>query len=384
MEMVETIKMTLQNSSEQLTELHQRILKSIPRNASGRLHLAPRTGKTKLLIELIKRDDPQNILWVTPSSKLAKYDIKQEFATWNAEAYIPKLKAITYNKLPEEQGKYDLIVLDEEQSLTSHRAKTLIDRSLTGRIISMTGTPTKSFDKESLFVSLNLCVLYTLTVEDATEDILSDYEINIVHIPLSDSYPAQVNYKGTEKVIYDYLTKRLERAQISDLKSVKMLAISRRAMIAKSVSKYRAALRLKHNLHNKRFVMFCPTINIANMLGGIYTYHSKTNDLSLREFLTRKQNHLFMVNTGGVGFTFTGIEHLIIMQVDADVNGNTTQKICRALINDGIKPVIWILQLDTTQDEVWVNQTLTRFSANKVSHIAWDELDDKLKDIKRS
>ena len=91
-----------------------------------------------------------------------------------------------------------------------------------------------------------------------------------------------------------------------------------------------------------------------------------------------------MVNTGGVGFTFTGIEHLIIMQVDADVNGNTTQKICRALINDGIKPVIWILQLDTTQDEVWVNQTLTRFSANKVSHITWDELDGKLEDIKRS
>lgn len=381
---MEITKMTHQASNERLTELHQRILNSISRNVSGRLHLAPRTGKTRLLIELIKRDDPRSILWVTPSSKLAKYDIKQEFEIWDAEVFIPKLKAITYNKLPEEQGKYDLIVLDEEQSLTSHRAKTLLNKSLTGRIISMTGTPTKSFDKESLFMSLNLRILYTLSVEDATEDILSDYEINIVHIPLSDSYPAQVNCKGTEKVAYNYLTKRLEKAQLSDPKSVKMLAISRRTMIAKSISKYRTALKLKNKLNSKRFVMFCPTIDTANILGGIQTYHSKTNDLSLREFLAKRQNHLFMVNTGGVGFTFTGIEHLIIMQVDADVNGNTTQKICRALINDGIKPVIWILQLDTTQDEVWVNQTLTRFSANKVSHITWDELDGKLKDIKRS
>lgn len=381
---MEITKMTHQASNERLTELHQRILNSISRNVSGRLHLAPRTGKTRLLIELIKRDDPRSILWVTPSSKLAKYDIKQEFEIWNAEVFIPKLKAITYNKLPEEQGKYDLIVLDEEQSLTSHRSKTLLNKSLTGRIISMTGTPTKSFDKESLFMSLNLRILYTLSVEDATEDILSDYEINIVHIPLSDSYPAQANCKGTEKVAYNYLTKRLERAQLSDPRSVKMLAISRRTMIAKSISKYRTALKLKNKLDSKRFVMFCPTIDTANILGGIQTYHSKTNDLSLREFLAKRQNHLFMVNTGGVGFTFTGIEHLIIMQVDADVNGNTTQKICRALINDGIKPVIWILQLDTTQDEVWVNQTLTRFSANKISHITWDELDGKLEDIKRS
>lgn len=381
---MEITKMTHKASNERLTELHQRILNSISRNVSGRLHLAPRTGKTRLLIELIKRDDPRSILWVTPSSKLAKYDIKQEFEIWDAEVFIPKLKAITYNKLPEEQGEYDLIVLDEEQSLTSHRAKTLLNKSLTGRIISMTGTPTKSFDKESLFMSLNLRILYTLSVEDATEDILSDYEINIVHIPLSDSYPAQVNCKGTEKVAYNYLTKQLERAQLSDPKSVKMLAISRRIMIAKSISKYRTALKLKNKFDSKRFVMFCPTIDTANILGGIQTYHSKTNDLSLREFLAKRQNHLFMVNTGGVGFTFTGIEHLIIMQVDADVNGNTTQKICRALINDGIKPVIWILQLDTTQDEVWVNQTLTRFSANKVSHITWDELDGKLEDIKRS
>ena len=43
-------------------DIEQKILKSIPNQKRVRLHLAPRFGKTKLMIQVIQRDDPQTIL----------------------------------------------------------------------------------------------------------------------------------------------------------------------------------------------------------------------------------------------------------------------------------------------------------------------------------
>ena len=62
-------------------DIEQKILKSIPKQKRVRLHLAPRFGKTKLMIQVIQRDDPQKILWVTPSRQLADNDIPAWFKT---------------------------------------------------------------------------------------------------------------------------------------------------------------------------------------------------------------------------------------------------------------------------------------------------------------
>ena len=58
-----------------------------------------------------------------------------------------------------------------------------------------------------------------------------------------------------------------------------------------------------------------------------------------------------MVNSGGVGFTFEGVESVLLMQIDSNKTGLSTQKIARSLLKQGNKTVkIFILVLDDTQD----------------------------------
>ena len=65
--------------------IQKEIVDSLDSNPRGRLILAPRTGKTKVGIDLIKREKPKSILWVTPSSKLADEDKQAEFHLWGAK-----------------------------------------------------------------------------------------------------------------------------------------------------------------------------------------------------------------------------------------------------------------------------------------------------------
>ena len=62
-----------------LTQIQKEIVDTVPCNPVGRLLLSPRTGKTPVVLSLIKRDKPKNILWVTPSAELAETIIPSEF-----------------------------------------------------------------------------------------------------------------------------------------------------------------------------------------------------------------------------------------------------------------------------------------------------------------
>jgi hypothetical protein len=79
-------------------EILQKILDAIPKRKNVRLHLAPRFGKTKLIIDLIKRDNPLSILWVTPSRKLAEEDIPGEFEKWGGEEYLGRVISISHSQ----------------------------------------------------------------------------------------------------------------------------------------------------------------------------------------------------------------------------------------------------------------------------------------------
>ena len=75
-----------------------------------------------------------------------------------------------------------------------------------------------------------------------------------------------------------------------------------------------------------------------------------------------------MVNSGSVGFTYKGIEKIIIIQADSNKNGSTIQKIARSFLNDGIIPEIDIICMKNTVDEKWVNKSLEDIDKSKVSH----------------
>jgi hypothetical protein len=75
-----------------------------------------------------------------------------------------------------------------------------------------------------------------------------------------------------------------------------------------------------------------------------------------------------LVNSGGVGFTFEGVESVLLMQMDSNKTGLSTQKIARSLLKQGNKTVkVFILVLDDTQGVSWINAGLAGFDRKRVS-----------------
>lgn len=357
-------------------KISQNILQSIPKQGGIRLHLAPRFGKTKLIIQLIERDQPQSILWVTPSKKLASEDIPEEFKKWDGEAYLDRLTVSTWSALKKIEGQYDLIVLDEEQFATHNNCQTLFLKKLSGRIVAMTGTPSSRKDKDELYQRLKLKIVYQLSIDEAVDlEIISDYEIVVMTVALSNIEDMEVGkpnkrFMTSEAAYYRYIDEKAIESYGSGNGTIPWAIAERARRIKQSPTKLELAKRVLAKKCLGRTLIFTPYIDLAETLCK-HTYHSKSeNDQALQKFQQFEIDQLAMVNTGGVGFTFEGIEYVLIMQLDSNKTGLSTQKIARSLLKQGDKKVtIYVLCLKETKDMDWVNQGLQEFSPERISVI---------------
>lgn len=360
-------------TNKEKTELQKNIVDSLEPRASGRLLLAPRIGKSKLIIDLIKRDKFTSILWVTPSSSLEE-GLPKEFELWKAKRYINKLTTSTWMSLDKVTGHYDLVVLDEEQFITEANIKSIRMGYLTyNTFITMTGTPSKHQDKLDLYKKLNLKVLYRIDINKAVDiGLLSNYSIKVIKVPLSSEKNIKAGSKQkpfltSEISNYEYLSKVIDTAR-NGSKDKMFRIFNRMRFIKNAPSKLKTAKKLISTLTGTKLI-FCGSIDQAESLSE-NTYHSKTDGKCLRDFKAGKINEIAMVNTGGVGETYKGIDNLIMVQCDSDKNGLTSQKICRTLLSQkNYTAIIWIICLEGTQDEKWVNSTLGSFDKTKIEYV---------------
>jgi len=369
-------------TNKEKSELQKEVVNSIKPGESGRLLLAPRIGKSKIIIDLIKRDKIKDkILWVTPTSKLANEDIPKEFEKWKAKRYLKQLETTTWKGLINCSGDYGIIVLDEEQFMTENNAAPLLNGTLTGKtIISMTGTESKTKTKRELYKKLGLDVLYKISINQAVDiGLLSNYEIKVVMVQMDRNKNIEVKYKDkvtkkeksfvtSEEKQYEYLTRRLEKNK------TKFGLLQRMRIIGNSQSKVGAAKYIINSLEGRRLI-FAVDRNQAEDLCD-HVYHGNSNDEDLKKFISGDITKIAMVNKGGTGYTYSAIDNLIMIQVDSDNNGLTSQKIARTLLKQGTyKAVIWILCLEETQDLVWLNSTLENFDKKKVTYINFKDLE---------
>ena len=363
-------------TDKEKSELQKNIVDGIPYMPHGRLILAPRVGKTKIAIDIIKRDKPETILWVTPSAELAEKDIPAEFRTWKAEEYLKNLTTTTWMSLHKVKGKFDIIILDEEQFLTENNAVNLLDGSLSGHILSMTGVETRHQDKQSIYTALGLKVLYRLSVNSAVEiGLLSNYQVKVIDIEMNRTDKVikggnkQNPFMTTEFANYQYLNKITQQSIFQGRKDSQFRILARRRAIINSLSKDRVTKWLWNNLKGRK-LFFCASIEQANSITD-KTYHSKTDNIQLQKFISGEIDEICMVNAGGTGFTYKSIDHLVVVQADSDKNGLTVQKICRTLLaQKDYQAQIWILNLSGTQDENWVNSALSKLNKEKIEWVS--------------
>lgn len=357
------------------TRIQKEVVDSLDYKPHGRLLLAPRVGKTKLMIDIIKRDKPESILWVTPSAELADVDIPKEFETWKAKRFIKKLTTSTYASLHKVVGYFDMVVLDEEQHLTENNAVNLLNRSIDYiHICSMTGTATKHDDKLDLYKRLDLDVLVDISINEAVDiGLLSNYSIKVLEVDMSRENTIEAGnknkrFKTSEFNQYNWLTTSVKRAMYQNANTKKFAILRRLQAIKNSDSKFKATQKLLSNLTG-RILIFSASIKQSELLCD-YTYHSKTNNEDLKKFKSGDIDRIALVNAGGTGHTYREIDHLVMVQVDSDKNGLTSQKICRTLLaQKDYQATIWIISLIGTQDEKLVESALSNFDKDKVEYI---------------
>lgn len=370
--------------NKEKSKLQADIVNSLPLKPHCRLILAPRSGKTKLMIDVIKKNKPKSILWVTPNPELFKA-IEAEFITWKAKRFLPKLTLSSWAGLSNVAGEYEMIILDEEQFITENNSINLQNGVLKyDYIVSMTGTKSRDKTKIEIYKKLNLEVFYSLTIDDASDNgILADYEINVIYTKFDpkDMIYLENKTKGTrypiqEESMYLSVTHSLKYAKG---KAKTFHALKRMHLVHNAQAKFRVAHELLSNLPGRKLV-YCSNIKQANHLTD-KTYHSKTTNEKLHQFMNNEIDLLAMVNAGGVGFTFRNVDHLVMIQTDSDNNGLTSQKITRALLaqSSDYKAKIWIVCLNGTVDAQWVQSTLKSFNPQKINHITSKNYLDEIK-----
>ena len=83
----------------------------INNNYQGVVNVSMRVGKTKIVIDSLKKCPHKKILWATTSTKLRDVDIPNEFIKWKAKTIFKKVDIVCWQSLHKQHKKYDLIIL---------------------------------------------------------------------------------------------------------------------------------------------------------------------------------------------------------------------------------------------------------------------------------
>lgn len=358
--------------------IQKEIVDSLPSPCHGLLNLAPRVGKTKIGIDIIKREKPKKILWVTPSAKLRDVDIPQEFKKWKALTYFRKTDVICYASMNKHKGNYDLIILDEYQDITENNVLPLYSGNITfNNIIGLSGTHPKHQEKLGIYDRLNLKILNSISIDDAVgQGLIAPYDIEVIECRLEPSKKTvkagskTKPFINTEERHYAYLTRIINAKLFSGQVVPTFFYINRMRFLYNLKSKNDFAKRFVKKLKGRTLV-FTGGIPQANHISK-YSYHSKTDDKDYLAFQEEKIDSLACVNQGGVGNTYRNVQNFVIVQVNSNKKGDATQKIARSLVlQEGYRAKIYILVVVNTVDEKWKDKVLEDFDKKNIKHVSW-------------
>lgn len=360
--------------------IQKQIVDSLPNPCHGLLNLAPRVGKTKIGIDIIKKEKPKKILWVTPNTKLRDVEIPEEFRTWKALSYLKKTDIICWASLANHKGKYSKVYLDEYQDITAANAEPLLNGSIQyDSILGLSGTHPKHKEKQELYKKLGLEILTDMSIDEAVDQgLIAPYQITVVECRLDtkEKYIEAGNkttqWKQTEEQKYAYLTRMINAKMYSGQDVPKFFYLNRMRFIYNLKSKHEFGKKFISKLTG-RTLIFTGSIAQAEDI-STHTYHSKTDDTWLNAFKQGEIDELALVNSGGVGHTFRNVDNLVIMQVNSDGKGDATQKIARSLVlQEGYKANIYILCVINTVDENWKNEVIKSFNRENIRHISYKD-----------
>lgn len=325
------------------SRIQKEIVDKLNNPVHGLLLLSPRIGKTKISIDIIKKEKSKKILWVTPNTKLRDEDIPTEFKKWKAINCLKKTDIICYASLADHKGKYDKVILDEYQDITPANAEPLFNGNIKYKsIVGLSGTHPKHKEKQELYDRLDLKILTDMSIDEAVENgLIAPYKIKVIECRLNSrdrniqAGNVKKQFMQTEEARYGYLTRLINTKLFSGQSVPKFFFLNRMRFIYKLKSKNDFAKSFVSKLKGRTLVFTGGIEQAENICKN--TYHSKRDDKDLQAFLEGKIDKLACVNAGGVGFTYRDVDNFVIVQVNSDSKGDATQKIAKW---------IWLNQLN--------------------------------------
>ena len=350
-------------------EVQSKAIKLAWEKKHGVLFLAPRVGKTKIGLEISKFTDnvlvtyPYNVIsesWVAESEK---WDIK-------LPQHINQRMLHTIDWVPK------LVIADEVHTLSEKQLNIL--KNWGCKVIGLTGSLSDD-TKKSLKQELQLPVIYEYSIEQAIKDgLIADYKFNVVLLSLDDkekylASPFKSDDKlYTEKKHYEMIDKQFNRFKIMSwdnpkYNNVKMMWAGKRSnAIYNYKKKVEYAKRFIDSVD--RCLIFTARTEVADYLGQ-KSYHSKTKEDTLSDFIEGNINKLSAVNQISMGITIPDLKLGIFHQLNSSEESQI-QKSLRMLNLDGSRiGEIYIFCYANTQDEAWVVKALQPFDNSKIQWI---------------
>lgn len=337
----------------------------------GIILAAMRFGKIFMSINILE-DYPEDskVLIAYPDKKIRK-SWEEDFEKRGYDN--PNVEFTTFLSLKNHIHKYDLIIIDECHLLSEAQinvCKELFE--LNKDILLLTGTLSRE-TRRTLKYELSMDVLIEYSTEKAIEEgIVTDYEINVIRVPLDNSTIQLFGKKRmTEHKRFKSLSFVIDKLE-AEGKDTFFLRLQRMRVIQNSLSKKNATKKLLDKYLDKRILVFAGVTKIADSL-GIPSFHSKTADKDLfNEFVVGKFNHLAVVKMGNTGVTYKPLNMIIINYFDSN-SENLAQKINRSMSleynNPDKKAKIFIVSSNEPVEAKWLRKALSSFEQSKIKYL---------------
>lgn len=337
----------------------------------GIAYVAPRVGKIKITLNCLKPKD--KVIIVYPETNI-KNSWVNDIKKWKFKS--KNIKYSTSKSFKKIKDPCDILVIDEIHTLSENQITDIVKYINTHnikKVLGLSGTISED-TRINLESRLKLKIIVNYPIEQAIEDgVITDYRITVLTTPLSTDRNIKVKWKGgefftSEKQSFDRLTYKIGDLS-TPAKSLKMLRLTRMAIIKKSQAKIKLTKNVLAKLNSERVLVFTGLTDVADSL-GIASYHSKNeNDTTRLNFINGKIDKLAIVNKLNTGTTFNKLNTAIINFFDSNAE-NMAQKISRITCMEYDNPDkvanIIIICSDEQVEKTWLMKSLSFFDQNKI------------------
>lgn len=363
-------------------------IQAVIANNGGMIAMATGSGKSKVAVELAKyycsdtRHD--DIALLVPTEKLRDENWFEEFCKWGAENLWTETTRLCYASASKvTNGDFKLAILDEGHNITELASKFFLNNYIEKTVL-LTATPPDDIVKKQILHSLDIKLVYELTLDQAVRlGFVAPYKITVVTVPLDNvtkNIPGgnKANpFMTTEAATYAYCNRRVQQCfgdQTPQGKAkMKFAILNRMQFIYKIPSKTAVIKFLLDKVIPKedRTIIFCGNIEQAEEVLP-QTFHSKSGSQYYDAFKKQEINRLSCVKSLNEGHNLPGVDSGIIGQLNSKEK-DLVQRIGRLIrFRPGHEAHLYIVVSESTQDEKWLETAIENLDKSKIEYVRID------------